>query len=824
MRNILIAFVLLLIGIRAQAGEPISIAIALRDNIFIYADSSLYSGVIDTIRLADYRISVGNYLRNKRQFNFNGWCRIEIGDKIGWAVFDQFSISGNPVFVTAIGDSLYGKPKKKPNPKFVPSRPSAYWIIERETTNDGVWIKLAVPPMRLWIFKKSLNVQVEDVYYELIQEFLSRRSDYGMALVLLSQLEGIINQEDNVFFNWDKEPGLWPYGGGALLNFAKEKTYLKLNRVEEAIEALNVIINQYKDQNWYYKHPGHHGYYHGRAGSHAAMEIASVYLKIIKDTTKAKDQYHKVIREYPNEKQRAYEDVHWIDIQASEEINRILKDEPERLFIEANKVVTESTVPAVRSIGYVGIVQSLGAKKLYSQMIDSAKVGIAQNPDDQRNYLTSVLNDFASYIAEAVFDILELNAEIQIYKQFSAFLQTNYAGFRLGAYAILKSANLAYSTNAELETVKQLYKQVLETPFALGINISSKYKSYSSSNSRLRVLEEAGIIDGKITSDNTKLLIGAGPQYPIIRTLRIGDLAKVLYWIKLRIENEDSTRNYTKIKLKDSTIGWVSSKNIRNTNSLFQLKDNYGSHWTSLYSNSRYNPSFPGPDITNPSLINLIPDLTTENLRFYDVNDDKITDMILSQYSNYYMTIDGGSLNRIWRIKDRASSIIVAENKLFLARIKSGIKSFKLSSGESLWSRKFTSLASNVVFFENRLHFVSRHNTVICISGTDGKTLWSSELQIEGSKYSSRRVAAANASALIIFAHNKLFSYDRISGALIWKSRQNHKIKEFVLDDNHIYTFEENNKFAVLGISNGNEIWRFNVRSSRYTSNAVLSD
>ena len=97
------AIILHLVVGQAKA-EVIALGFALKDHVYIYADSSFNAPVVDTLEFADYAFAYGINNGNERVFDLGGWVRV--GDETGphsWAVYDEMAVTTKILVVRYAG-------------------------------------------------------------------------------------------------------------------------------------------------------------------------------------------------------------------------------------------------------------------------------------------------------------------------------------------------------------------------------------------------------------------------------------------------------------------------------------------------------------------------------------------------------------------------------------------------------------------------------------------------------------------------------------------------------------------------------------------------
>lgn len=102
------------------------------------------------------------------------------------------------------------------------------------------------------------------------------------------------------------------------------------------------------------------------------------------------------------------------------------------------------------------------------------------------------------------------------------------------------------------------------------------------------------------------------------------------------------------------------------------------------------------------------------------------------------------------------------------------------------WTENYTGPRSTPVVIDNYVYLQSGHGVVYCLSATDGKTIWSADLQKE---YSGRKVTWGFVENLLIVddkvfctpggIKNNLIALNRFNGRLIWASPGNGKASAY---------------------------------------------
>ena len=168
------------------------------------------------------------------------------------------------------------------------------------------------------------------------------------------------------------------------------------------------------------------------------------------------------------------------------------------------------------------------------------------------------------------------------------------------------------------------------------------------------------------------------------------------------------------------------------------------------------------------------------------------------------------------------SNIKIVNEKIFLADQDNRIYSLKSSNGEKIWefSTSMTNLKSD---FINNIA-IDKKNSNIFFLNTSGELYsinylnqginWFSNLKIKNSNTDSSLFLGSplilKDNKVIVSNGNFIFSYDALSGSLIWKKNISTNVKG-VLTKNNIFLFTKNNLLICLDLNTGKVIWSKNI-------------
>jgi tetratricopeptide (TPR) repeat protein len=563
-KNVFILAVLyVFLSTRADA-EPIAIGFAMSDGVVVYADSAFEATPIDTLDFAEYRLVLGDHINGARVFNRNGWAQIEDKEgNRGWARYEEMAITKSIRLAPMPDDSIFAQPSLNATFRFLAQHRQLQWIDEREINDGRLWLGRRHGGT-MWFLMKQFDVEWEDAYAKLVEHFLQDpgsmyegpfqnlipQKDYDKALAVANRLEQAMIPGDTLFIEAYSSADRvnWIVGAGAYTADLKSRIYRLQGRLNPAIQELQRIIMLYERQPLFI----------GRAGVEASLDLASIYLSTLHDTTRAIEQYHEIIQRYPDEEISGFEWNDWADIRAAWRIISLVEHQPERLNIEAERIITTSNITAVKLIGYRGKVHSLGLQGRFQAMMDTALNVIAEYPQVQRPYYLSWA-DFSNSIASTALWFIRSLKDPEQEIQFLEEIRTRFSAYPVGGGAALRLAKQADRTDGNLSTLRWLYKRVVEEheEFRFYDAILHEDLTTYMASRRLDDLQESGIQNIAITGAPAPFMFGPEPDAPIIEILLPGTRVRFLYSDRLFLRTPRDTSRVVKVELEDGRAGWI---------------------------------------------------------------------------------------------------------------------------------------------------------------------------------------------------------------------------------------------------------------------------
>ncbi|MGH7492808.1 MAG: hypothetical protein ACREOO_10475 [bacterium] len=568
----------------AGRAEPLAIGFALKDYVFVYSDSSSSAAMQDTLNLYDLVLALGVKAGEKYLFDLNGWLKIEDARaKTGWVRAGDLAITKYIIYVNTLEDSLFDAPSRQAKLRSSYPRGYIHRVFERVQNEDGLWLGLQqFQGRQSWLLVKRFDFEWEDAYYKLIQAFLHDddpfqnlrlNADEQQALAVANRLETMITPSDTVYLNkysfidyYDKA-----VGAGAMVAEIKSRVYRRLGQFDDAIRELQKIVTLYGQQPLFL----------GRAGAEAALDLANLYRADLQDTARALAQYHQVIVDYPDEPFASFEWNDWADNIAARAIIALFASQPGMLYEEADRMIAESKIPAIKLIGYAAKVMSLRSQQRTAAMIDTALTGMQRFPQEPRTFYNTTV-DYTNNISALVLGFFEARADLDQFYQFAAQVQARFHDYPVGAATALRQATVADKTNADLQTVRRLYQRVQDefTEFYIYDSVYREYISTASARSRLSHFQEAGIVQAEISADSAAFKVGFEAQYPAIAYLREGTRVKILH-IDENLKPNNEPSRYAKIALDDGQAGWVPKAHLNPIREpVFEIESDRFPAWT----------------------------------------------------------------------------------------------------------------------------------------------------------------------------------------------------------------------------------------------------
>ena len=827
---------------KARADE-ISLGFALKDHVYIYADSSLKAPVVDTLEFTDHIFTYGIKIGAERKFNFNGW--IKVGDEMGpnaWAIYNELAVTKKILAVVSPGDSIFAEINGGKSFSYLQKHEGTGYFSEHIYKNHSHWLRLL---NGTWLKVKKINYEIADTYHDLMFKLWGRftfgffgepnnEENYDKAFEAIRRFqekvhpETLIYTQDFAYTGMGTTRRIIKLRSGAFVTYLKYRTHLALKQFKEAISELQKLALLYENEPLGF----------GKAGVIARLYIGGLYENMLKDTVAALQQYHEVIRKYPDEEIGSSEWLDWGDQKAASTIILMLWNNPFLLARAAEQIVSESPVTTVKMIGYTGAVRSLGLQNLNSQMVATAYTVIQQNPDDIRNlYFSTFYSAFS--VASAVFETLYENGEIERYKEFANQLKISFKDYPIAWLSGFMLANMIDKTDGDISQVNKAFEQIIddhgefEAAHVYDRITGNSFAPRFALPTRLSQLKEAGLSDAEITTQGTELRMGFGNQFPVQEILPAGVHVKVLYSDKAlkytakMIETLHGKASlWTKIELAENIIGWVSSSNLKYVSkNLFQEDQAPAPSWTTEFGNSQNNAVFTGDQIHTPIVNKILDGYSTDGMRFAKIDSDKYIDLIFqkidSEFKYSIVAINGQNQNKVSIFKKSSlTGHAIANGKLFMGagpidmNDSYKIQAYDLQTGNLFWEYKgMTRFCENLLYFDRKLYAVSGFNSVIAVNAETGELTWRSfagALNNEHHIHFTTHIGV-NKSALVLASEDSLFAFEPKTGESIWRQAMKLRRQPPVLDDTHIFVTTADWLIAV-NLLDGSIDWKVDIK------------
>ncbi len=784
--------------------ESIAIGLANKDKVLVYADSSRTATILDTLEFTEHALVLGMQLNDEYSLNrWKRWIQVELTNgRSGWARNEDLYIT-IIIYVSSPQDSLFEQPSRGARFFQAYDKRHAEQIVERRVDGGDIWLGRR---NRSWLLVKRFDYTVVNALYQMAVAGFKLPENYEKALAVTNRLESLISPFDTVYVDataYNHEAGVMAVGAGALVAEIKHSVYWSRQQFDKTILELRKITTLYDRQPFFL----------GKAGAQAALRIADIYHTSLQDTIKAIAQYHEMIKNYPNEPLEGFEWNDWADDRAARAITEILAQKPVQLYDESDRIIMETTIPAIKLRGYAGKVRSFGLRRLTTAMIDTALAAIQKYPNVQRGFYLSTF-DYANHVASTAFSFLEQQADIEKFNQLSDQLQRQFHQYPVAAAAALRKANLAYKTDGNLETLNMLYRKVVDEfgEFRIWDSVIRDDLSNWSAINALSQLKESRLTQAEVAQNEAKLKVGFDDQYPVMMILPAGTRAKVLY--------SDKSSNYVKIELKDGKAGWISHDDIKLIRDpVFQPNKFAKPVWNMALANGENNPVFAGPEINQTKLAAVLDNYLMYGLRFYDVNGDNTLDLLLRNKQRYgeIVALDGKSQQALWRIRsEEQQEPVVAEDKLYrnIETTDAGRPAYKIAAhnlkdGALLWTTAIISSRPEQLFCTNgKIYFANDDYLLQCNDGRTGEWLWNATL---GEKIRDQRrpVIAVNQTALVAVKPQSLWAIHPLTGKILWQRQvELHRWPTVpVLDSENVYLYS-NFELMAIRLRDGEVIWK----------------
>jgi len=812
-----ILIIFLVLSINCINAKKIGSGIVLEENIIVYQDSSAKSAQLTKLDYLDNVLVLRDEIENA-EFNQNGWCHIETNNNIqGWTKYNNLAVTGGIIAWLAPGDSLYYSSDPDSTLREVISTKTHKYIYGRRINDNGIWISPEKDFSR-WIKVDSLDYQVGNRYYNLVQNFLgsiytgflnlSGQKNYSKAKQIAKNIESQISLRDTIYTNYSTVDYGRKMYNKTLKNRTLFKVYYTLEEYDNAIAILQKVIEKYP--NTYLMN--------GKAGASAALRIGKIYHENLGKPDSTLKYYHFVIQNYPEEGMSGYEWKSWADIMSAYRILEISLNNNDRLINESRKIIQESNNPSVKLIGYRGIMRYLGREKYYVKMIDTVKSILNQFPNNWRESFYNKIH-YSGNVFYDVYSILQNNDKNHKAKVFCEYIMENHPNITLGSLSALNYAINADKRNINYNTVKKYYKNAYSNYSKFQIYDPLFHGNVSSGIAHKRYLElkESIIRTGTITSE-TPIYKNITDTTEKSEYLENGTKVEIQYSSKYLYKINDSIpKNYSKIKTQTGKIGWVSSKNIQaNINSIFNSQKNREPDWKSNLANFQNNPIFK-KSIKEPIDKSVVKDYTSRYLRTCYINSDQTPDMLIpNTHSNNLVALDGKNREQIWS-KDLNFRNLIVGNKYFFTiegsrslrrrETENKLIAYTIKSGERKWSLPVNSkLRAKPVYHNGKLYHLLSDSTIMAYSTNNQDTIWLKKIEPIQTKFVNGNFLI-NDQVLFLLTGHSIIACQPQSGKIIW-SKKFDSYRKPVVDNKHLYCNDDTSLVAI-DIQSGEIQWRY---------------
>lgn len=567
MKKLLIIFITLLPQL--VEAEYVATAIVIEDTVLVYAKPTLKSDIVDTLTFADVRFLYGAGIN--AFFNISGW--VKIGDQhkpLGW--ISEKGIAWTPFVYARIvpDDSIFVI--RGLGTRFFRTAQQQHSIrtSERSLRNGKYWLKTYDSTRNQLIKVTSLQYEITQIYHEFVSNGLfghyqspliftskrPQRPSYDKLLKALEKFEQKFYPSEKISDYGREGMDCWFYSGTAetFAVYHKALIYEKLQDHAQTVFHYNKVASQLNG-----------------LGLIATSNLASYYSSVIKDTTKALEQFYRIISFYSDRGMPdGSQDAVYLPAEsfAADEIIRLVDRAPKALFNEGEKLIQMCKMPVAKLKGYWAKAKSLAMQERYDQMTTSILEALNRYPNEYVEGLKDSNNVSYEYSVLKPLDYFYSKAQIEQFKQLVLKISSRFENYPLAILCDYKYAELLYKTDASIKVVRSAYQRITEhhpelTDFTYHHGIVPERhlsKAKYSIALRLKQLDSLQVANGEIIDEEVILRSGADLFFPEIGILQKGELVSVLYSIEVSSPQSNYLKR-TKV-ISGTKIGWVDKKSL----------------------------------------------------------------------------------------------------------------------------------------------------------------------------------------------------------------------------------------------------------------------
>ncbi|MCK4235383.1 PQQ-binding-like beta-propeller repeat protein [candidate division WOR-3 bacterium] len=561
----------------------------------------------------------------------------------------------------------------------------------------------------------------------------------------------------------------------------------------------------------------------------AIRNIMIVYKDDLKDEVKTVDICHKIIKEFPDEEISGFEWNLWIDIEAARvivDLYSLENEDIEKLEKECKRIIAETANPPVILIAMRGRIIAQICWGKFDLALKSLLEVIRKYPREIRSYFKTPVNFSISPLASAIEAIISEYGDYNKALDFAKTIKDSIQEEEIAFFTNYRIAQLLDEGNGSREQVISSYEKVSDQKIWFWDPVKRSEIGSSVARKRIKQIKKYEVEKATVAEENVICKPGLRSKTKNFRTISKGTEVKIIYKDRELIELDEKVGNWAKIMLPDGEIGWIFdgflSLILKKT--FFSPLKKKEQIWCMEGANSNRTSTIYGKKIKEPTLIKIIPNITSREVVFSDINDDSIMD-IFANSPKGLVAIDGITHKVIWSFDCRNGSIpLIINNSVYIvAFVENGEYLFSLNKRTSrlVWKvligKRGHGLSPSSPAVDNDLIYVgSFDHTLLAVDIKKGKVVWKFDLSypVVGA------VTAAN--NLVYFSSREkfdskdyLYALDALTGKLKWKFEFSPKSKGYVpgvgLEKGRLFCCGANGYLYALNAKTGDLIWEEQV-------------
>jgi len=612
--------------------------IVINQNTKIYTEPDIKSDIIDSLSIGAVFFVQDILKKYKKKHYHNEWFQIVLQDnKLGWMNIQDFQkatilakiVNDSINFSFPIDDkkqelvSVLAKKNIKKNNKIqqfyqigklVAEGYDGYMIQEKKWVNsdDIQFVK------DINVFYSTGDKSVLDNLWEKAKKNDSFDKDYNNYFYGLSKKK-ILEKFSNISLNKKK--------------------------FEQAIEYQKKIMEFYPDSSSPYE------------------MIGFIYSHYLKEYEKALDYYQQILTNIQEKKLLRGEHFTTEHLEAVLKIKKIISNSSfnKRFILEQyRKVKKYSKSPVGYMIATLERVKIFKQDKRFEIAIKELESCLEKYPSVTYSISKDTIN-YSFWILKSLFEIYlyEYHSPEQALKFCDEIRRNNLDQLLVASTFFLKAKTLD-ETNGNRKVVIDSYKYFIKEKDNfksrkfnyLKYKAGYKNKLIILAENRIKQISLFKIKDGFIQDENLSIFESPDFFSEIIYYSKHNEKIAVLYPI------EKNKQTWYKIKTSENIIGWIQEKNIELENRSLFLQPIDTNQWYMTNGDQLQTRSINGSSISKPQLKGYFKNVSSNEIIYWDVNEDNFPDLVVVGFYNYkndsfgdVVVIDGKTQKIIRRIE-----------------------------------------------------------------------------------------------------------------------------------------------------------------------------